>query len=100
MIAVQKGRRPSRPSHNLSRWRSLNDDIWRLLEACWTPEPSERPSANCIVEQLLAMPDRPVDQRPLDNFNISFPSQVLSNQADHPFFALAASAEVIDKVQA
>jgi len=46
------------------------------------------------------MPDRPVDQRPLDNFNISFPSQVLSNQADHPFFALAASAEVIDKVQA
>jgi hypothetical protein len=100
MFAVQQGRRPSRPSHDLGRVRGLNDEMWNLIEACWTSEPSERLSASRIVEKLRTLPNRPVDQRPLDNFNISFPSQVLHDQVDHPFSTLATSIEETDKMQA
>jgi len=94
MFAVKQGGRPSRPSHNLSQGRGLNDEIWQLIEACWTPDPSERLSAGRIVEQLRA--NRPVDQRSLDNFNVSFESQALHVQVGHPFSILAATIEGSD----
>jgi len=93
IFAVKLGKRPSHPSHDLCRIRGLTDKIWDLLQTCWTTEPSERPSAGQIVEQLRALPDRPVDQRPLDNFNNLFPSRVLLDQANNPFSLLTASIE-------
>jgi hypothetical protein len=99
MRAVAQGRRPCRPSHDLSQVRGLNAEIWDLINTCWTTEPSERPSSGQIVEQLRALPDRPVDRRPVDNFNLSFSSQVLQNQVNHPFSALAGCIEDTDKTQ-
>jgi hypothetical protein len=89
MFAVKNGRRPAQPSGNLSQARGLNDKIWDLIRACWTAEPSERLSASTIVEKLRTL-SHPVDQRPLDNLDVSFQSQVLHDQVDHPFFPLAA----------
>jgi hypothetical protein len=85
IFAIQEGRRPSPPSHNLSRLRGWSDEILHLIEACWTKNPSERLSVSDIVEKLHALPDQPVDERPLDMFNTSFASQVLQN---HPFSML------------
>src|ERR1700733_2140014 len=85
MFAIQQGRRPSPPSHDLSRMRGWSDGILDLIEACWTEKPSERLSVGDIVEKLRALPDRPVDERPLDTFNTSFAFQVLRN---HPFSIL------------
>jgi hypothetical protein len=97
IFAVKHGRRPSRPSHDLCQTRGLNDKVWELIKTCWATEPSERPSAGQIVEQLRALPSRPVDDRPLDNFNNLFPSQVL-HEANNPFSPLAARVEDTDDI--
>jgi len=95
MFAVMQGRRPSRPSHELSQTRGLNDEIWHIIEACWSQDPSKRPPASEIVEDLRNLPDRLPDQRPLNDFDKILPSQVLSipNRPDHPFATLASSDE-------
>src|ERR1700691_2127210 len=89
ILAIQQGKRPSPPSHNLSRVRGWSDEILHLIAACWTEKPRERLSAGHIVEKLRALPDRPVDKRPLDTFNTHFPSQVSQS---HPFSVLVTSA--------
>jgi len=63
ILAMTKGIRPSRPSHERCWIRGLNNEIWALIEDCWTGEPSERPFASQIVERLKALPNRPIDQR-------------------------------------
>ena len=90
MFAVKQHRRPHRSSHDLSRIRGLTDEIWALIKNCWTAEPSERPSAGQTVHRLQALPNRPADQRPLDD---SFSSVVFRNQIEQPFFNLAASID-------
>jgi len=95
MFAVKQGKRPSRPSHEISRIRGLNDNIWHIIEACWTQDPSARPSATKVVEDLRNLPNRPDDRRPLNDFDKSLPSQMLSmhESADHPFATLAANSD-------
>jgi serine/threonine protein kinase len=93
IFAVQRGRRPSQPSTDLSRTRCLNDELWHIIEACWAKEPSERPTASEIAKRLRALPNRPVDRRPLDDWIISFPSQILPKELGHPFSTLTASTE-------
>jgi hypothetical protein len=88
-----QGKIPVRPSHQLSRTRGLSDAIWQLVETCWDPDPTFRPTAAHIMEQLRALSDMAVDERLVDDFNIKFPSQMLCNHAEHPFYALPYGAE-------
>jgi len=92
MFQVQSGKRPLRPSHDLSRIRGLNDEIWHLIEACWNQAPSQRPTSDQILELLKALPDQPADQRPADDFEMSFPSQLLHTELNRPFSTLVACA--------
>jgi hypothetical protein len=85
ILEIQQGKRPAPPSHHLSQVRGWNDKIMHLIEACWSEKPSERLSVEVIVGTLRALPDRPVDNRPLDMFNTSFSSQV---SLSHPFSML------------
>jgi len=95
MMAVQAGKRPLRPSYALSRIRGLNDEIWHLIETCWNQEPSQRPTSDQILEQLKALPDQPADQRPADDFEMSFPSQLLHTELKRPFSTLVACASEV-----
>jgi hypothetical protein len=94
MLVSIQGQRPSRPlaSDELSSSRGLNDEIWNLMEACWIREPSERPTADTIVERLCALPDRPTDERAPEN--LGFSSQFWGDQAKHPFSVLANSTSM------
>jgi hypothetical protein len=85
ILAIQQRKRPAPPLHDLSRVRGWSDEILHLIEACWTEKPSERLSVGHVVEKLRALPDRPVDERPLDALNTSFASQVSQS---HPFSML------------
>ena len=85
ILAIQQGKRPAPPSHHLSWVRGWSNEILHLIEACWTGKPLERLSVDHIVETLRALPDQPVDKRPLDTFNTSFASQVSQS---HPFSML------------
>jgi len=90
LAAIQEGKRPAPPLDDLSRVRGWSDEMLHLIEACWTKEPSDRLSVDRIVETLRALPHRPVDTRPLDTFDASFPSQVLQN---HSFSKLVTSTK-------
>jgi len=97
MMAVQSGKRPLRPSHELSRNRGLNDDIWYLIGACWNQKPSQRPTSDQILELLKALPNQPADQRPADDFEIPFPSQLLHAELNRPFSTLVACAREVQQ---
>jgi serine/threonine protein kinase len=43
--SVKRGKRPPRPTHELSQIRGLNDEIWRIIEAGWNQDPDKRPTA-------------------------------------------------------
>jgi len=86
---VKKGIRPHRPSDKLCRARGLNDEIWNLVEDCWSSDPKQRPAAADVLKRLRELPDKQLDQRPPDDFRRSFPSQMLYMHAEHPFSVLA-----------
>ena len=88
ILGVLQGKRPTRPSHDLSRTRGFSDEAWDLVEACWAQDPTLRPMAEQVVERLRGFPNWQDDQRPHDVFRINFPSQVLSNHTEHPFSSL------------
>ena len=96
--AVMEGQRPARPSHDLSRIRGLTDDIWRLIETCWSQDPAKRPGANQIVNDLRVLPNRPFDTRSLDNFTCSS-LMSMHNSAGHPFGALEIDSEDTDRMR-
>jgi hypothetical protein len=84
----QTGKRPSLPADDLSRRRGLSAEMEDLIQDCWTQDPTKRPSADTVVEQLQLLPNRPVDQRPVNEIGTSFFMQLLSNQANNPFAVL------------
>ncbi|KAF7984222.1 hypothetical protein HWV62_16024 [Athelia sp. TMB] len=86
--AIGHGRRPDRPVDDLAHTRGLTDLVWGIITKCWQQQPEERFSAAQAVQQLCALPDRPVDTRPLDNYNIPPPSRMMYKQAQHPFSIL------------
>lgn len=88
MTSVMLGKRPSRPSHDMCVIRGLDDEIWSIIESCWTHEPIERLTTHQIVECLRLLSTSSV-QRAIDNFDPLFPSRTLYSQAEHPFSALS-----------
>jgi hypothetical protein len=92
-LKVTQGNRPTRPSHDISMTRGLSDAVWELVETCWNPDPTKRHTAKHIIERFHALPGLPTDERPVDDFNIMFPSQMLYNHAEHPFYALPSEVQ-------
>ncbi|KAF7984219.1 hypothetical protein HWV62_16018 [Athelia sp. TMB] len=95
IIAVGSGKRPERPVSHCAQSRGLTDLVWDIIVKCWQQQPEERISAAQAVHQLRALPDRPVDTRPLDNYNMPPPSQMMY-KAQHPFSILEGMAEQTD----
>lgn len=95
LYSVLEGKRPDRPLHTLSKTRGLSDEVWSIIETCWSQEPAKRPTAKQVVLQLQALPCICIDARPPDDFDTNFPSQTLYNHTDHPFSALSAANYVI-----
>jgi len=93
ILGVMRGKRPTRPSHDLSRTRGFSDEAWNLVQACWAQDPTQRPTTRQVMGRLRALPNWLDDQRPLDDFRINFPSQVLYNHTEHPFSVLATARQ-------
>ena len=55
---VLGGVRPERPRGVKGAW--FTDDVWRMLQACWSPRPEDRPNVEVILERLARAP--PVSQ--------------------------------------
>ena len=50
MKKVIDGERPMRPQGPEAIW--FTDDLWGMLERCWSPQPKLRPTAKVILEHL------------------------------------------------
>jgi hypothetical protein len=87
-LLLQTGERPSLPTDDLSRRRGLSAEMEDLIQDCWTQDPSKRPSADKVVERLKLFPNRPVDQRPVNDIGTSFFMQLSSRQVDNPLAVL------------
>lgn len=92
ILSVIQGKRPTPPFHDLSRTRGLSEPIWQLIETCWAHDSTKRPTAEHVIGRLYTLPNRPLDERPVDDFNMNFPSQMLYNYPDHPFYTLFTTA--------
>ncbi|KAJ8080064.1 hypothetical protein PM082_016891 [Marasmius tenuissimus] len=60
-LQVLAGARPSRPD----TLADFQDAIWNMMDACWHPDPSVRPSASTIVQEVTAMASTPLIPAPV-----------------------------------
>ncbi|KAF9448602.1 kinase-like protein [Macrolepiota fuliginosa MF-IS2] len=51
---VIKGIRPSKPAAGMEL--ELTDEIWEIMNRCWNPTPSERPTASQVADGMQAIP--------------------------------------------
>jgi len=50
MRKIIEGERPGRPRGKEGVW--FTDDLWEMLEQCWSPQPESRPAINAILQCL------------------------------------------------
>ena len=50
MRKVIEGERPGRPQGKEEVW--FTDDLWEMLEQCWSPQPERRPTIDAILQCL------------------------------------------------
>jgi len=50
ILKVIKGVRPERPQGVEGVW--FTDDVWEVLERCWTPQPGDRPGVEDVLQCL------------------------------------------------
>ena len=64
---VMEGERPGRPQGTRGAW--FTDDLWRMLELCWKPQPDDRPGPGAILQCLeeVPRPSRPPSPIPTTN---------------------------------
>ena len=48
------GERPERPRGAKGTW--FTDDVWEMLQACWSSRPEDRPNVEVILEHLARAP--------------------------------------------
>jgi hypothetical protein len=94
ILGVVQGKRPTRPYDRLSWMRGLANDVWDLVEACWSRSPELRPTATQVAERVRAVPNHLVDKRPLDDYNNSL-AQALRKNTDHPFSVLTKQSPAV-----
>lgn len=51
---IMRGIRPTRPPSGLAS--ELSDEIWYVMEGCWSTDPSKRPTVNQVAEQMRKVP--------------------------------------------
>ena len=88
---VKRGQRPICLLDELSQACGMTDEVWDLVEICWSLDPTQHLTTADVVEWLQELPNQPMDKRSFDDFSADFPSRVLYKHSEHPFSALKLS---------
>ena len=65
---VEKRAQPLRPNEP-ARQRGLDDDVWNIMQWCWSFRPSQRPTAQIVLDRLAYLERSPIHseaQTPFD----------------------------------
>ena len=89
MLRVVQGYRPSRPSE--ASVNELSDDVWDLVESCWHEQPSQRPNASRVVENLQSMGEKCFGCREKHRWDADFIRNMRLAPLCSPFDALQPS---------
>ena len=54
MSQVVAGERPGRPQGTEGMW--FSDDLWVMLQACWSHQPNDRPTVEAVLQCLEGVP--------------------------------------------
>lgn len=84
VLMVMSGKKLSRPPAETCSQFGLNDNIWKLLEACWQTDPTERPTARRVVEIIkttVTLVERSISLEKRDEL---FTREIRSNLDSHP----------------
>ncbi|KAH8800564.1 kinase-like domain-containing protein [Flagelloscypha sp. PMI_526] len=68
ILSLSQAKHPDRPE-------GIGNDVWNIIEACWTQEPTQRPTASMVFERCN-LSFRLLERRkfgPLDNFDGEIP---------------------------
>lgn len=52
-LRVLRGSRPNRPNSGVGK--EISDELWELIERCWSGDPSARPEAAIIESRLSGL---------------------------------------------
>ncbi|KAJ7591214.1 kinase-like domain-containing protein [Mycena floridula] len=55
VIRSSSGEKPPRPTEPRVLERGLNNELWALLNDCWSVEPSDRPSIKQVIQRLAVL---------------------------------------------
>ncbi|KZP29973.1 kinase-like protein [Athelia psychrophila] len=86
ITAIHLGQRPERPDDLQARKRGLTNRIWKIIATCWHKTSGKRFTAGQVVQRLSTLPNRPPDNRPVDDDPRL--SRVTYRQPHHPFSIL------------
>lgn len=90
MFKVSNGHRPSRPLVTSSAWTDwgLTEEIWDLMEDCWSHSPQDRPVVVQIITWLNSALTEQADDRPRGGWGTdmspSYFRRVVSGSQYHP----------------
>ena len=68
MRKVVDGERPERPQGQEAAW--FTDNLWRMLEQCWSSDPKLRPAVEAVLECLGSMAWCPLPPSADDDFQL------------------------------
>ncbi|KDQ56783.1 hypothetical protein JAAARDRAFT_132054 [Jaapia argillacea MUCL 33604] len=99
-LKVTKGERPNRPSKEECHGKELRDDMWALMERCWSGDRSTRPNMVLVVADIQSLEEtvlkRPrtaeyASESPPDPFKLGSDSVLLTHDQLTPIASEVAT---------
>lgn len=98
LLKVKSGAQPARPQDSSHSWHDwgLTEDIWLLMQHCWSADPTERPKIEDVIKQLA--PLITVDERSQITGSLMPPAYFRKRMAKPSDVTIASLRSILDNL--